>query len=155
LAAKNQSVEQRDQAAHAIRLLLGGPAEPSTSLQAQIAEGPRTPPTAGGQGQQVPPEPVTPPPRPIPPPEACPPQAASNTSHARSPAPCKCKCKCKCQSSLLTQRQDLLGFGVRLWWLVLVAAVRDLAPILRIPNAQLARHVESLSASSGSVNSED
>ena len=87
LAAKNQSVEQRDQAAHAIRLLLGGPAEPSTSLQAQIAEGPRTPPTAGGQGQQVPPEPVTPPPRPIPPPEACPPQAASNTSHARSPAP--------------------------------------------------------------------
>ena len=41
-----------------------------------------------------------------------------------------------------------------MWRRVLVAAVRDLAPCLRIPNAQLARHVESLSARSGSVNSE-
>jgi len=43
----------------------------------------------------------------------------------------------------------------RLCWLVLAAAVGDLAPCLTIPNAQLARHVKSISARSRSVNSEE
>jgi hypothetical protein len=54
LAAKNQSVEQRHQAAQAIRLLLGGPAEPSANLPVQTAKGPvSTAPTPGGQSQPV------------------------------------------------------------------------------------------------------
>lgn len=58
------------------------------------------------------------------------------------------------QSSLLPQRQHPLSLRTRFWWLLLVAAVRDLAPCLSIPIAQLTRHVESLSARSGSANSE-
>jgi hypothetical protein len=49
LAAKNQSPESRQQAAHAIKLLLGGPAEPSPRLPVQTATA-STPPASGGQG---------------------------------------------------------------------------------------------------------
>jgi integrase len=48
LAAKNQSAEQRHQAAQAIGLLLGRRAELSTGLPVQNAEGPATPPPTPG-----------------------------------------------------------------------------------------------------------
>ena len=44
LAGKNQSAEQRNQAAHAIRLLLGPAGEPSLSPPVQAAEGPASTP---------------------------------------------------------------------------------------------------------------
>ena len=48
LAARHQSVEQRDQAADAIRLLLAGPAAPGASVGMQAARGPAcTAPAAG------------------------------------------------------------------------------------------------------------
>ena len=50
LAARHQSVEQRDQAADAIRLLVAGPAVPSVSVAMQAARGSAgTAPAAGGQ----------------------------------------------------------------------------------------------------------
>ena len=68
LSAKNQSAEQRQQAAQAIRLLLGRPGEPSASLPVQTPErSPSTAPTPGGQTQPGVPRPVAPQPRPIPP----------------------------------------------------------------------------------------
>jgi hypothetical protein len=86
LAAKNQSGEQRHQAAQAIRLLLGGPAEPSANLPVQTAKGPvSTAPTPGGQSQPVVPRPVTPRPPPIPPAQVGPPPPPANTSLAGSP----------------------------------------------------------------------
>jgi hypothetical protein len=86
LAAKNRSVEQRHQAAHAIKLLLGRPAELGASPPAQTAEGPAsTAPTPRGQSQ-VAPRPVTPPPRPMPPAQAGPPPPPSSTGLAASPA---------------------------------------------------------------------
>jgi hypothetical protein len=61
LAAKNQSAQQRHQAADAIGLLLGGPVEPRASLPAQTAKGPASSaPTASGRSQAVVPRPVTP-----------------------------------------------------------------------------------------------
>ena len=87
LAAKNRSVEQRHQAAHAIKLLLGRPAEPSASLPAQTAEGPAsTAPTPRGQSQPVAPQPVPPQLRPMPPVPAGPPPPPCSTSLAASPA---------------------------------------------------------------------
>jgi hypothetical protein len=88
--------------------------------------------------------------------KACPTWATRPTEGRRRNAECRQPPKAiSCKCSLLTQRQDLLSLGTRLWWLVLVAPVPDLASCLRIRNAQLARHVESLSATSGSVNGED
>jgi len=88
LAAKNQSAEQRHQAAQAIRLLLGRPAKPSAGLPAQNAECPATPPpTPRGQRAPVTPRPVTPQPRPILPTQAAPPPPPANASLAGSPGP--------------------------------------------------------------------
>jgi hypothetical protein len=85
LAANNQSVEQRHQAAQAIRLLLGGPAEPSASLPVQTAKSPAsTAPTPGGQSQPVAPRTVTSRPQPIPPAQASPPPPPPNISLAGS-----------------------------------------------------------------------
>jgi Phage integrase, N-terminal SAM-like domain len=67
LAAKNQSGEQREQAAHAIRLLLGGSAEPSARLERQSVPGAGSTPAApGGPGPAAAPRAVAPQPRPMP-----------------------------------------------------------------------------------------
>jgi hypothetical protein len=67
LAAKNQSGEQREQAAHAIRLLLGGSAEPSARLPRQSVPGAASTPAApGGPGPAAAPRAVAPRSRPMP-----------------------------------------------------------------------------------------
>jgi len=86
LAAKNQSVEQRHQAAHAIRLLLGGSAEPSASLPVQSGQAAaRTAAAPGGQGPAVAARPVTPQPRPMPPGQAGPLPPPPNPTLGGSP----------------------------------------------------------------------
>ena len=80
LAAKNQSVEQRHQAAHAIKLLLASAAEASPSLPVRTA-GRSTPPKAG-RNQPVTPRPRLAPPRPIAPAQAQPPPAPPRASLA-------------------------------------------------------------------------
>jgi hypothetical protein len=86
LAAKNQSVEQRHQAAHAIRLLLGGQPEPSASLPVQTANGPvSTAPSQGAQSPVVAPRPLTEQPGRLPPVQGAPPPSTSNTGQAGRP----------------------------------------------------------------------
>jgi len=67
---------------------------------------------------------------------------------------CSSSTECKCQSSLLTHEQDLLSLRRGLGRLVLVPAIHDVAQCLRRLNARLARHGDSISARSESVNSD-
>ena len=85
LAGKNQSAEQRNQAAHAIRLLLGPAREPSVSPPVQAAEGRASAPaTPRSQNQPVPPCPVSSELRPTPPAQAAPPPPPPAASLAGS-----------------------------------------------------------------------
>ena len=88
LAARHQSVEQRDQAADAIRLLLAGPAVPSVSVAMQAARGPAAIATmAGGQSPPDAPRALAPQAPPMPPVQAGAPAAPPKTSVAGSPGP--------------------------------------------------------------------
>ena len=92
LAAKNQSVEQRQQAAQAIRLLIGSHPEPTANFPARSAKcPPSTSATSALNSPVVAPRPVTPKPRPIPqpgpPPFSSQPPTLNPLHAATAPAP--------------------------------------------------------------------
>jgi Phage integrase, N-terminal SAM-like domain len=88
LAARNQSAEQREQAAQAIRLLLGTPAEPGGSLAVHTVQAPvSTTPAPGRESQPLASRPVTPRARPILPAQTAPPPGPANPNPSGSPGP--------------------------------------------------------------------